>query len=66
MTDEELGTRSNPILRKCSRCGDPTPVEALNADDLCPLCQSLDRLAATMERKGTRHRELFDTKRKEK
>lgn len=45
---------------KCALCGDPTPEVVLDADDRCPLCAAIDNLRVTMERKGTRHPELFD------
>ena len=60
---EKFGTRTDPVMSVCSKCGDPTPLAELSADDWCPLCESLARLRDTLEKKGIVHPQLFDRNR---
>ena len=57
---DKFGTREEPVMSRCAKCGDPTPLADLNADDWCSLCASIDRLRATLEKRGIVKPDLFD------
>lgn len=60
MSDQDkFGTRSEPVMGKCAKCGDATPTAELNADEWCGLCAAIDRLRGTLEKRGIIHPQLF-------
>lgn len=51
----ETGVRRQPKSEPQSQCTgshQPVPERELNADDLCEICQALDRLRHTLEANG--------------
>ena len=44
-------------------CDTLVEIEIVDPAGRCEICQALESLRATMERKGTRHPELFDPNR---
>lgn len=58
---ESDNTASSPVeMLNCVACQVPNAANTLDADFLCPVCSALESLRLTMEKRGTRRRELWD------
>ena len=47
-------------MLNCVACQVPNEASMMNADFLCPICAALESLRVTMEKSGSRRRELWD------
>ena len=47
-------------MLNCVACQVPNEASTMTADFLCPICAALESLRVTMEKSGSRRRELWD------
>jgi hypothetical protein len=55
-----FGSRSQPLVGRCERCGFEEELSKLDAENECELCQAIRSLRICMEEKGTIKQREFD------